>query len=232
MKQRRIISINPCKDFKIVSHRNSGSQKVLTLFDVKIFLRSVKEHYEYLKDNNKLGKFSLFIHSRDICIFSLCIACGLRRGEIQKIKIEDFDFDKKTILITGKGNQRVIIKERLAFFSHPFIEEVIKRYFNLRKKLPGNNFFCNCYGDELTQNGIYNIFRKYNSFISKDIIYTPTLTRKSFSSHLVYKKVNIEAIRNLMGHENCETTLKYYVCFSNYNLESIWKETNPYDNTN
>ena len=46
--------------------------------------------------------------------------------------------------------------------------------------------------------------------------------------HLVRKKVNIEMIRDLLGHENCETTVKYYVHFSTEDLEKIWKESNPY----
>ena len=77
---------------------------------------------------------------------------------------------------------------------------------------------------------INQIFTRYCTFISKDIHCNATITRKSFSSHLVRKKVNIEAIRDLLGHENCETTLKYYVHFSTEDLEKIWKESNPYGN--
>ena len=138
------------------------------------------------------------------------------------------DCDKKRILILGKGNQRVVIKERMAFFSHSFLEEILMRYYRIRKKLPGGSFFCNCYGDELNACAIAKIFRRYSIFISGGILYNATITRKSFASHLVRKKVNIEAIRDLLGHENCETTIRYYVYFSTEDLEKIWKESNPY----
>jgi site-specific recombinase XerD len=216
------------KDFHIVSRRHINSTKILTVFDIKILLRSVKEHYQYLKDSGNLDCFSLFIHRRDLCILALCIACGLRRGEIQRIKRNHMDFDKKTIRIPGKGNQRVIIKERTAFFSHPFLEEILMSYYRMREKLFGNSFFCNCYGDELNANAIAQIFRRYSAFISGNVYCNATITRKSFSSHLVRKKVNIEAIRDLLGHENCETTVKYYVHFATEDLEKIWKESNPY----
>jgi len=228
MKLRRLIRENPVKDFKICVKSHTRSDKLLTPFDIMILLRSVKEHYQYLKDNNKHDCFSLFIHRRDLCILALCVACGLRRGEIQRIKLDHMDFDKRTLLIPGKGDQRVIIKERTAFFSHHFLEEIVTRYHLMRKKLPGNSFFCNCYGDELGARAIDTIFRRYGSFINKTRNYNATITRKSFSSHLVRKKVNIEAIRDLLGHENCETTLKYYVHFSVADLEKTWKESNPY----
>ncbi len=232
MRFRKLIPENPMQDFHILARRHMNSANLLTAFDIKIFLRSVKDHYRYLNDSGKLGCFSLFIHRRDLCIVALCIACGLRRGEIQRIKRDHVDFNQKTILIPGKGNQRVIIKERKAFFSHPFLEETLMRYHRMREKLPGDSFFCNCYGDELSATAITKIFIRYSAFISKDVQYNTTIIRKSFSSYLVRKKVNIEAIRDLLGHENCETTLRYYVHFSTDDLAKIWKESNPYGDRN
>lgn len=169
MRFRRLIKKNPMQDFHIVARRYMNSAKILTAFNIKILLRSVKEHYQYLKDSGKLDCFSLFIHRRDLCILALCIACGLRRGEIQRIKGNHVDFDKKTVLIPGKGSKRVIIKERMVFFSHHFLEEILVRYHRIREKLPGNSFFSNCYGDELNANAIAQIFRRYSAFISKDV---------------------------------------------------------------
>ena len=193
-------------------------------------LRSVKEHYDFLKRENKPGCFSLFIHRRDICILTLFIACGLRRGEIQRIEISEIDFDARTIIVQGKGNGRFTIKERKVFFSHPFLEKIIKRYYKLRQEIPGNNFFCNCYGDELYASSVGTVFSRYSSFAFGKPKYNATITRKTFTSHLVRKKVNIEAIRSMLGHENCETTLRYYVHYSTSDLEKTWKEANPYGN--
>ena len=123
MRLRRLIKENPLQDFRIHVRRHMNSAELLTPFDIKILLRSVKEHYQCLKDSNKLDCFSLFIHRRDLCILALYIACGLRRGEIQRIKLDHVDLDKRAVLIPGKGNQRVIIKNRTAFFSHYFLEE-------------------------------------------------------------------------------------------------------------
>ena len=232
MKLRRLIRENPVKDFKICVKSHTRSDKLLTPFDIMILLRSVKEHYQYLNDNKKPFRFSLFLHRRDICIFALCAGCGLRRGEIQRIKIDDVDFDKKTIRIPGKGSKRFTIKERTAFFSHSFLEQILTRYYRMRIELPGSSFFCNWLGDELSVKAIESLFKTYNSFISQNTYYNPTIIRKSFCTHLVHKKVNIQAIHTLMGHEKCETTLKYYVQLSASEVETIWKETNPYGNIN
>lgn len=228
MKLRRLIKDNPMQDFKIVARRYITSASVLTAFDLKMLLQSVKDHCRYLQDNDKLTSHSLFLHRRDLCIVALCIGCGLRNGEIRGIKTDHVDFDRATLLIPGKGNQRVVIKQRTAFFSHPFLQEVLMRYQRMREKLPGDSFFCNCHGDELNSSAVCGVFSRYAGFISENAHYSATITRKSFSSHLVRKKVNIEAIRDLLGHEKCETTVKYYVHFTTEGLEKIWKESNPY----
>jgi site-specific recombinase XerD len=98
----------------------------------------------------------------------------------------------------------------------------------MRKQLPGNSFFCNCYGDQLTASGISAIFYRYSSFAFKTEKYNSTITRKTFSSHLVKNKISVKAVQKLLGHENCEITLRYYIHFSTSDLQETWKETTPY----
>jgi len=228
MQRRRLIRINPVKDFRIRIKNENKVQSIPSPFDLMRLLRSVKEHYQHRLDRGSDNKYSLFIHRRDLCIFAICAACGLRRSEISRIGMNDLDFDKKTIIIAGKGSGIFTIRERIAFFSHPFLEEILKRYWVMRKQLPGTTFFCNCLGDDLLAKTIDTIFDTYNSFLRNTARYNPTRLRKSFCTHLVHKKVNISAIQHLMGHENCETTLTYYVQLSGAELQKTWKETNPY----
>lgn len=228
MRRRRLIRINPVKDFHIRAKNENKVQRLPSLFDLMRLLRSVKEHYRYRLDYGRTDKFSLFIHRRDLCIFALCTSCGLRRSEIPKIGTCDVDFDKKTMRIAGKGSGRFTIRERLAFFSHPFLEEILDRYWAMRRQLPGASFFCNWLGDELTAKTIDGVFATYNSFVQNHVRYSPTSLRKSFCTHLVHRKVSIIAIQRLMGHETCETTLTYYVQLSDAEIEKTWKETNPY----
>ena len=61
MRFRKLIPKNPMKDFHILARRHINSANLLTVFDIKIFLRGVKDHYWYLRDSGKLGCFSLFI---------------------------------------------------------------------------------------------------------------------------------------------------------------------------
>lgn len=232
IRRRKLIDQNPFKDFDLSVKNYLNYNKILTVFDIKILLSSVKKHYLHLKNKKSFHSYSLFTHRRDLCIISLGIACGLRRKEMLSIKIENVDFDTKTICIHGKGNQQYIVRERTIFFSHYFLEKILRKYYHLRKELPGNSFFCNLYGDELTPNAINGIFRKYLSFCFTRISSSPTITRKSFASYLVYNKVNIKAIQVLMGHKACETTLKYYVQLSTTQLKKTWEESNPYANTN
>ena len=230
MKLRRLIRTNPVGEFRIQAKHRDKLEPIPSPFELMRLLRSVTEHYQYLLDHRKAHKFSLFIHRRDLCIFGLCASCGLRRAEIQRIQVHDVDFDQKTIRIAGKGSGRFTIRERLAFFSHPFLEEILKRYRQMRKQLPGSALFCNWLGDELTAKSIDSIFKTYNDFLQNGMRYNATVLRKSFCTHLVQKKVNLAAIQQLLGHEKCETTLTYYVQLSEEQLQRTWKETNPYGN--
>ena len=228
MKLRRLIRSNPVGEFHIQAKHKDKLEPIPSPFELMRLLRSVKEHYQYLLDHRKAHKFSLFIHRRDLCIFGLYVSCGLRKAEAQRIQIRDVDFDQKTIRIAGKGCGRFTIRERLAFFSHPFLEETLKRYWQMRKHLPGTALFCNWLGDELTVRSTESVFKTYNDFIQNGTQYNATVLRKSFCTHLVQKKVNLSAIQQLLGHEKCETTLTYYVRLSEEQLQRTWKETNPY----
>ncbi len=230
MQLRRLIRTNPVGEFHIQALPRDKREPIPSPFELMRLLRSVREHNQYLLDHRLAHRFSLFIHRRDLCIFALCAACGLRRAEIQRIRVSDVDFDQKTIRIAGKGSGRFTIRERLAFFSHPFLEEILKRYQQMRKQLPGSALFCNWLGDELTAKSIDSIFKTYNDFLQNGMRYNATVLRKSFCTHLVQKKVNLTAIQQLLGHEKCETTLTYYVQLSEEQLKRTWKETNPYGN--
>ena len=230
MQRRRLIGINPVKDFRIRIKNENNIQSIPSPFDLMRLLRGVKEHYRCRLDRGSDDRYSLFIHRRDLCIFALCIACGLRRSEIHRIGMNDIDFDKKTIRIAGKGNGIFTTRERLAFFSHPFLQEILRTYRLMRKQLPGAFFFCNWLGDGVEAKTIDAVFGTYNSFVHPPVLYSPTSLRKSFCTHLVHKKVNLSAIQHLMGHEKCDTTLTYYVQLSDAELQKTWKETNPYGN--
>jgi len=228
MRLRRLVEANPVEMFSIQARDADRVQRLPSAFELMRLLRSVNEHYRYLVEHRKAHKFSLFIHRRDLCILALCVCCGLRRSELQRIHINDVDFEAKTILIDGKGSGRFTIRQRLIFFSHPFLEEILSRYRQMRSRLPGTSFFSNWLGDELAAKSIDCIFKTYNSFLQSETKYNPTVLRKAFCTHLVEKKVNLTAVQRLLGHEQCETTLKYYVQLSAQQLEKTFKETTPY----
>ncbi|MDP7318294.1 MAG: site-specific integrase, partial [SAR324 cluster bacterium] len=200
--------------FHIKIRNENTNQSIPSPFDQMRLLRGVKEHYQYRLNRGSDDKYSLFIHRRDLCIFALCVACGLRRSEIHKMEIHDVDFDKETIRIAGKGSGMFTTRERLAFFSHPFLQEILRNYWFMRNQLPGTFFFCNWLGDGVSATTIDAIFGAYNSFLHHTPPYNPTGLRKTFCTHLVQKKVSLGAIQQLMGHEKCDTTLTYYVQLS------------------
>jgi integrase/recombinase XerC len=228
LQRRRLIRTNPVGEVRIQIGHKDAVRTLPSPFELMRLLASVKGHYQWLCGRRTVHRFSLFIHRRDLCIFALCVACGLRTSELARIQSADVDVERFTIRIAGKGAGRFTIRERLAFFSHPFLQQVLQRYGKMREALPGSSFFCNWLGDPLSGRSVYDIFMAYSSFLHPPAPYHPTVLRKAFCTHLAQRKVPLSAIQLLMGHEKCETTLQYYLQLSPEQIHHTWKETTPY----
>ena len=81
---------------------------------------SLEESIEFLKSIE--GPF----RERDVAIFVLFLNCGLRLSELVGINLNDINFAKRTLRVTGKGN-----KERIVFLNDLCIS-CINAYLQVR----------------------------------------------------------------------------------------------------
>ena len=92
---------------------------------------------------------------RDKAIFEVLYATGIRCAELTNIRIEDINFDEKTILIMGKGR-----KQRYVLFGEKAKAKILQ-YMNAERFLNdrGNSIlFVNPQGESLTNRTIQMIF--------------------------------------------------------------------------
>ncbi len=143
---------------------------------------------------------------RDKAIFEVLYATGIRCAELTRIRIEDINFDEKTILITGKGR-----KQRYVLFGEKAKAKILQ-YINAERFMNdrGNSvLFVNPQGESLTNRTIQMIFTMFGKFLTIKKQLTPHKIRHSFATHLLNAGLDLRALQELLGHQSLSSTEKY-----------------------
>jgi integrase/recombinase XerC len=140
---------------------------------------------------------------RDNAIMELFYASGMRRAELAGVLIADVDLAERTIRVTGKGN-----KERTVVINHT-AAEAISAYLRVRPRSDDPRLFLGRGGKGLTPKHVWRIFRTIYSVSGVTKHASPHTLRHSFATHLVENGVDLETVRELLGHESLATTGVY-----------------------
>ena len=161
-----------------------------------------------------------FIGQRDKFILELFYQTGIRLSELINIKISDFDVQKKTLKILGKGN-----KERIV----PILNQIItcyNHYMKFREKVPSKFLFLTSSGKKVYPKMIYRIVNKYLGFISTVAKKSPHILRHTFATHLLNRGADINTIKELLGHKTLSST-QVYTHNSLDKIKRIYKKSHP-----
>jgi site-specific recombinase XerD len=144
--------------------------------------------------------------TRDYCIMTLFLNCGLRLSELVGLNISDISENKLTV--TGKGN-----KERTVYLNKACID-AIDAYINIRPNeglKDKNALFISRLNSRISPKTV--------QWIVKKDLEAAGLSGKGYSTHklrhtaatLMYQHggVDIRVLQELLGHENLNTTEIY-----------------------
>lgn len=146
---------------------------------------------------------------RNRAIIETMYGCGLRVSELCNLEISRIDFDRRFLVVTGKGN-----KQRLVPMSENSIEE-IQNYMHLErprlKIKPGeeNIVFLNVRGHRLSRQMVFIFLRQVAEQAGIKRTISPHTLRHSFATHLLEGGANLRAIQQMLGHESIATTEIY-----------------------
>ncbi len=150
----------------------------------------------------------------------LLYSTGMRLSEIASLKITDIDSGNMRIkVVQGKG-----AKDRYTILSEQVLLE-LRAYYIIYK--PEIYLFNGCAkGRPISHRNIEHLVQKALAgagLQSKN--YTVHTIRHSFATHLVDNGTDLHTVKELLGHRNLQTTLRY-LHLTSTRIQSI---VNPYD---
>jgi integrase/recombinase XerC len=200
--------------------------------EVNLFIQSIEEQYKQLHaqveaDSQPNGKqkaksFSLF---RDLTLFTLITATGLRISEALRIAEPEINWNDFSIKILGKGS-----KERLIYFGIERLKELLRRLLELKQQLGIESpyLFVSCqHRAPVTPRYIQKLMKAFLTKTSSSC-YTPHTLRHYYATRSIEKGANIKAIAVLLGHADVSTTLKMYCHLSAQVLKQVFETLNPF----
>lgn len=161
---------------------------------------------------------------RNACILEILYSTGIRVSELVNLKIRDIDFYNKKIRVLGKGN-----KERIVLFGNRcenLLERYIKESRAVLNKKKVEYLFLNNMGQNISVRSIENIIDKIEKEACLKFSISPHVFRHTFATHLLDNGADLNSVKELLGHENLNTTA-IYTHVSNERLRKVYLECHP-----
>ena len=155
---------------------------------------------------------------RDRLMIAILYQTGIRLSELIGLKWSDVS--KQEFKVTGKRN-----KQRIVPLSRG-VQELIILYKNNPKKthptwlLTTDNF------DKLYEKFVYRKVNYYLSLVSSKQKKSPHILRHTFATHMLNNGADLNAIKELLGHENLAAT-QVYTHNTFQKLKSIHEQSHP-----
>lgn len=145
--------------------------------------------------------------SRNYCILTLFLNCGLRLAELCSINVSDINFEERTLRVIGKGD-----KERTIYLNTACID-AIKNYLPERPKQSNdpNALFISRQGNRLARTSVQRMINQYllKAGIDPKKYSTHKLRHTAATLMYQYGDVDIRMLQQILGHESVATTEIY-----------------------
>ena len=164
---------------------------------------------------------------RDRALLELLYSTGMRLNELINLKLGDIDFHNGTVKVFGKGKKHRIIPVGSK------AKESLKVYLKQRSSFVTENthgeqkiLFLSSRGYRMYPKGVYRIVNKYIGMVSELEKKSPHVLRHTYATHLLNRGADLQAVKELLGHESLSTT-QLYTHVTVDRLKRIYKQAHP-----
>ena len=175
--------------------------RIIPLHYIEKFLSTI-----YGELNNTCTPYKEKTLIRDIAVFELLFATGMRISELCSLKPEAIDLSTGNIEIFGKGS-----KQRMMQIGNPDVINALVKYYSMNFKPihTSGYFFLNRDNNRLSEQSVREAINKYSKLAGIDQHITPHMFRHSFATYLLEEDVDIRYIQHMLGHSSIQTTEIY-----------------------
>ena len=172
-------------------------------------------------------------NNRDIAMIEFLLATGVRVSELCSIKWSDFNTNDNKIKVIGKGNKqrKVRFSETAKFYLNKYFESRCRKEHRTSDEMYMRPLFVKMRRDPkthdweaLTTDGIRSILNRIAEEAHVENVH-PHKFRRTFATNMINRGMPIEDIKDLLGHNSCDTTLKYAILSDN-KTEASYKSCN------
>lgn len=208
-RARKVASLKSFFNYLSIKDKSLDNNPAANLETPKIKRRmpkylTLEQSIDFLKSID--GEFK----DRDLAIFVIFLNCGVRLSELVGINLKDFDLEKRTLKVIGKGN-----KERVVYLNDLCVD-AITNYLKVRpvdnvKYEDRNALFLSRKMQRISNRMVELLAKKYFEKAGLDYeMYTPHKLRHTAAT-IMYRdgNVDIRTLQELLGHASLSTTQLY-----------------------
>jgi integrase/recombinase XerC len=181
-----------------------------------------KEQMELLLQGNYFTDD--FAGKRDRLILSILYHTGIRVSELVGLKTQQFEVSRGQLKVLGKGNKERIIPVHKELIS--LVEVYLSEKQQQFPDSQGPYLLVGAKGGPVTARWVYDIVKKYLSFVTTAEKESPHVLRHSFATHLTGNGAELNAVKELLGHSSLAAT-QVYTHNSIERLRDIHKKAHP-----
>lgn len=168
---------------------------------------------------------------RERVIIQLFYETGIRLAELVGLNEEDVDFNRKTIKVTGKRD-----KQRVVPIGDGLLES-LRKYVGMKRERVVDNgglpvvdcptpLFITDKGLRVYRGWVYELVRRTLSQVVTLKKRSPHVLRHSFATAMLNNSADLEAVKELMGHESVSTT-QIYTHTTFEELKKVYSQAHP-----
>lgn len=168
-----------------------------------------------------------FEGQRDKLIVTLLYETGMRLGELVNLKLLNFDFPNRSLIVKGKGQ-----KERQLFYS-PSLQQSLEAYLEQRTSLMAETLVTDASLLLFTSKGkpiyprlVQRLLDKLLPYVTTSKHRNPHTLRHTFATTLLNNGADINAIKELLGHSSLAAT-QVYTHYSIEKIKDVYKKAHP-----
>lgn len=210
------ITNNPTEMVFITREKSDKAIVKLTDSEIADILKAINKPSTFRRGRQRTYKQRT--KQRDMALFVLLLNTGIRISECMGLDMNDVDLKDCSITIIRKGGQM----DRVYF--NPAVRDVLKTYIKgeriniIETKIPKNSpekeaFFLSIQGKRWSVDSMEQTVRAYASKVVPHKHITPHKLRSTYGTALYKETGDIRLVAEVLGHDNINTTIKYYAAF-------------------